>query len=192
MPSPIAHAVTGYCLGQVFPRSRGQLSQRGAIAVGVITAVAADLDFLPQVLWDATSHRGISHSLGVAVVFSLALAGLLRRWQPKGFRTATGLGMLAYGSHLLLDLLTKGGRGMPIFWPLSSMLVRSPVVIFPPVHHSKGLFYSGHLTFILFESVYALALLWLTHRGLTYWQRRRLTRLESHLSEPTADVKSIR
>lgn len=164
MPSPIAHAVTGYCLGNIWSecifrvpltlRKRRMLS-----GIAIFSAVAADLDFLPQLVSDISLHRGISHSLGVGLLSSVILAIFLARGHRKLFFSVTALGFTAYLFHLLMDLVTTGGRGIPILWPLSSKVIQLPFTFFPQVHHSEGLFYAGHIPVLIFETVYAALLL---------------------------------
>lgn len=167
MPSPIAHSITGYCLGQLWHDlrfARVSLLRRTTIGLAISSAIAADVDFVPQLLTNLSFHRGITHSLGIGILFSIALAGILSKRSLQRFGSLSLLGFLAYGSHLVLDLLTAGGSGIPIFWPITLVSVQFPVSLFPQVHHSEGLFYSGHLTFLLFETFYSILLLWSTNR----------------------------
>ena len=54
-------------------------------------------------------HRGVFHSLFLAVLLSLVISGF-SRWVGVGF-------FVGYASHLFLDCLTKSG--VRLFWPLS-------------------------------------------------------------------------
>jgi inner membrane protein len=177
MPSPIAHAVTGYCLGQVWlaafvPASLTRKKQRTLLGMSTFAAVAADADFLPQLLFDTSFHRGISHSLGIGVVCSIVLALLMFRGSRRVFYSAA-LGFTAYAVHLCMDLLTTGGRGIPVFWPITAQLIQSPTKIFPQVHHSEGLFYSGHIPVLLFELTFSILLLWLTKQGIQLFPKTK-------------------
>ena len=177
MPSPIAHAVTGYCLGNLgwAGAAPGTLPQRRlTVGLAVFAAIAADLDFLPQILADVSAHRGVSHSVGMALAGSLILALWFLRRSRRQFYAVAGLALAAYGSHLLLDLFTTGGRGLPLLWPLSPTLIQVPLTLFPQVHHSEGLFYSGHIPVVLFEVAYGGLLLWLTAIAASRLSRRRL------------------
>lgn len=186
MPSPIAHAVTGYCLGKIcseaFSTERQTRSQqRRLIGIATFASIAADFDFLPQLISDASFHRGISHSFGIAALCALALAGLFYRRSRVAFLSAAGLGFVAYILHLLMDLFTTGGRGIPVFWPLSSHPIQLPITIFPQVHHSEGLFYSGHIPVLIFETGFALLLLWLTQRiAHFYHQSAEKNKINNH------------
>lgn len=64
------------------------------------------------------SHRGLTHTLfalGATVVL-----GLMSHWpEPVLFTVA-----LAYGSHLLADIITRGG--LPLLWPLTDHIYHLP------------------------------------------------------------------
>jgi membrane-bound metal-dependent hydrolase YbcI (DUF457 family) len=119
MPSPVGHALGGIAAGV-------PLTGRSRTAVWVLAAigVAADLDLL------AGAHRGISHSLGAAVVTGLVTFALTRsvRWAAAG--------AAAWGSHVLLDWLGADAwppLGIPALWPFANTYYRAPVTIFPAV-----------------------------------------------------------
>jgi len=171
MPSPIAHAVTGYCLARLWPRfetSGPRLPARwSCLGLGIFAAIAADVDFVPKLVAGLDTHRGITHSMGFAIACSIVLAVIFGRRSRRACRAVCLLSATSYLSHLLLDLLTTGGRGIPVFWPLSEALVQFSVTPFPQVHHSEGLWYAGHIPVLIFESAYSLVLL-----GLIYGSRR--------------------
>jgi inner membrane protein len=98
-------------------------------------AVLPDADVLLVALGlpdhGATGHRGAMHSFGFALAVSVVcalLAARASRWPV--LRTALA-GMLAVGSHALLDLLGESGSGLSLFWPLTAFRFHSPVRIFP-------------------------------------------------------------
>ena len=138
MASAITHALVGAATGFVatafafagHPPARDELeleSNRARLNalrrwLPLITAVAAvlpDLDVVMHV-WVKYSHpfghRGAFHSVG----FYLALA-LVCSHTPwfRGNRMAAALALLsALLSHSLLDMLTNGGLGIAILWPI--------------------------------------------------------------------------
>ena len=181
MPSPIAHSVAGYiCASLLSPRVVQSLmpfarstSARFLGLYGVLMGNLPDFDFLGQMI-GLGHHRGISHSL-IAMLVVSAIAALLTfvylrlscRLNQKRLATLTTLGfgltLVVYGSHLLLDYFTAGGPGMQLLQPFSDGYSQAAHPIFPPVHHSEGLLYWGHLEFIRVELAYsaiALACLW--------------------------------
>ncbi len=173
MPSPIAHSVSGYALSHLpffkartFRRQLRPMTPLAAL-YGIFVANLPDLDFLPQLLTGIRFHRGPSHSLITALVVSSLLAWGIHRYRQSSprsgreysYRALFILTLGLYGSHILLDLLTSGGSGLPLLWPLSPQTFQFPFPIFPSVHHSKGLWDSSHLVFIGAELIYSVCLL---------------------------------
>lgn len=174
MPSPIAHAVSGYALSRIplikhrdLPPSPSPILTIYAIVI----ACLPDLDFLPQILTGLRFHRGPSHSLFAALLVSSFLAWVLHHYRRTfGQAIASAFGQFSYpalfaftfglySSHLGLDLLTHGGSGIPLFWPAIPQNVQLPFALFPAVHHSRGLLDSSHLVFISAELLYSLVVL---------------------------------
>ena len=176
MPSPIAHSISGYVIFRLFSikNKAFKFSDKGIyqlfpILFTVFVANAADLDFILQSLTGNKFHRGLTHSLTFALLFSLLVA-LITRFSSKKINICKQifwLCLLLYGSHLLLDFLTSGGNGMQILWPFSNNYYKSPISIFPPVHHELGLFAPIHIIFISFELTYALTIYYL----LDIWKK---------------------
>lgn len=153
MPSPVGHALGGIAAGvPITGRSRAALW--GLAAIGA----AADLDLLAGV------HRGISHSVGAAIVVG-AVAWLISRSPQWGLASAA-----AWGSHVLLDWLgadTWPPIGIPVFWPYSDAYYRSPVSVFPSVSRQYWLgarFLSFNLKALAVEVLILLPLVWLVTR----------------------------
>ena len=181
MPSPIAHAVTGYCLGWVSIKLFGNLNLRKPqkkllLGLSIFSAIAADADFLPQLFTDSSFHRGVSHSIGAGLMTSILLTCAFARRDRSLMYHLTVLSTISYALHLGLDILTTGGRGIPIFWPLSSILITSPLTIFPQVHHSEGLFYSGHIPVLFFETIYSVGLIFIANKFVVCYKKFKVFR----------------
>ena len=169
MPSPIAHAASGYALSRIAWLKSRHLPLPAPILTfyAVFIACCPDLDFLPQLMTGIRFHRGPSHSLLAAFVVSGLLAWLLHhdrraissRFSQVSFKAIFSLTFYLYLSHLALDLLTAGGSGIPLFWPLSRQPVQLSFVLFPAVHHSRGLIDSSHLIFVGAELLYTAVLM---------------------------------
>lgn len=159
MPSPIAHAVSGHAITKLWdPKLSGKRYTNRILLIlySVFISIAADFDFLPQLLVSgADFHRGITHSLAFAVVFSFTMASIFSYWTKCQYRKILVITLVLYSSHLILDFFTEGGSGIPLFWPLINGPFKSSFSIFPGVHHSKGLFDLSHLTFVSFELAYS-------------------------------------
>lgn len=120
MPLPVLHSFAGYSLYRV---SRGDEPRDLKVALLCVTlANLADFDFLPGLFLGGSEifHRGISHSLGAAILVA-ALAAVVSGGIRKFF-----LFFLAYASHLLLDSFNGPGTAMPLLWPLSSVRYAMP------------------------------------------------------------------
>ncbi|MBX2862468.1 MAG: metal-dependent hydrolase [Leptolyngbyaceae cyanobacterium MAG.088] len=165
MPSPIAHAVSGYAIVRGIAPSR--VYKLWPLALyAVFVAIAADFDFVPHIVAGIDTHRGFTHSLAFAIAFSVIVSRLMsQRTSTKWVRLFT-LTLMIYGSHLLLDFFTQGGSGVPLLWPVSNQTFQAAFPLFPAVHHSNGVFDSIHLIFLSFELAYTVILLW----SLSRWQ----------------------
>ncbi|MGH7263654.1 MAG: metal-dependent hydrolase, partial [Candidatus Rokuibacteriota bacterium] len=140
MPTPVGHALAGAALYLAGARTRRPLTDWRAGLLCVGAACAADLDFVAGRLagdWNRF-HQGPSHSLAVALVLAVALAGV-----PVdglgGFRRRWVLLTAAACSHLALDLVTRDARpphGIPLFWPVALAPVHSPLELFLNVRRS--------------------------------------------------------
>jgi inner membrane protein len=130
--------------------------------LGVVCAILPDIDHPNSLIRNRTgvlgwlvggwmNHRGITHTVPVAVAVGIVAALLL----PV---VAALVVFGAYASHLLLDALTRSG--VPLAWPLSW----APVRLAPrPLQIRTGS--AGEALFLL-ALVGAAALLELARRGL--------------------------
>jgi len=167
MPSPIAHAVSGYAIAKGLSTSKVSRAW-GYAGYAVFVAISADFDFIPKLVANVDSHRGFTHSLSFALAFSLLLSAIMIRRANWDYVHTLTVTVLIYCSHLLLDFFTQGGSGIPLLWPISNQYFQSAIPLFPAVHHSQGVFNSIHLIFLSFEIIYTLILLW----GVSQLSRR--------------------
>ena len=176
MPSPIAHSATGYVLARFWfqrvrpqPRLSSPKSLQPLVSfTAIYTLIVAnfpDLDFVPQILTGERFHRGPTHSIFIALLVSLLLAWIANRWQRRSstgslysYKALLCFTLALYTSHLSLDLITAGGRGMQLFWPLSTQYFQAPFSLFPGVHHSRGLWDASHFVFITAETLYSICI----------------------------------
>ncbi len=171
MPSPLAHSVSGYIIAQFLPLDRSKDSRfkewcmRGLYPVFV--AICADFDFIPQLITGEIYHRGLTHSIFFPLAFSIITSFVISYWGKYSYRQIFLLTAIVYGSHLLLDFFTAGGRGMQLFFPVTDRFFMSPIPIFPGVHHSRGLWHYSHLSPLSFELTYSALLF----AGFFYWRK---------------------
>ncbi len=170
MPSPIAHAVSGYVIDRFLTTERTQIysPRKWGITVfyPVLVAIFADFDFIPELITGERYHRGLTHSLTFAIVFSIIVGFILSyRWKSS-YKQLFLYTLILYSSHLCLDFLTYGGKGIQLLAPFTDSYFQSPLTIFPGVHHSRGLWDYSHIVPIAFESMYSALLLC----GVTWWK----------------------
>jgi len=117
MPSVFSHAIAGAAIARTI---RVQDARKLMIAAA-ISAMVPDLDaigFLTGVPYQSFfGHRGFTHSIVFAVLWSVLVAVLLFRKSPW---PAALLLFLATVSHPLLDMLTRGGLGCALFAPFNN------------------------------------------------------------------------
>jgi inner membrane protein len=149
--TPIGHSLAGYA---VYGHSQPSVtrSRVSLIVLCVIMANLPDIDFLPGILAGNPSlyHQGPTHSFAFALLASLAAAGFLALARLPGSSSSSAPGissatvftlvLLSHGSHLLIDFFGADRLppyGLPLLWPLSDAHFRSPVPLFPGVHHTR-------------------------------------------------------
>jgi len=139
----LAHATAGYLAYEAL-RPAGP-HRLGLLAGAVVLANAPDLDFVPGLLVGRPDafHRGVTHTLGAAVLVTVA-AWAIARWRGGGGtgpREGAGapapprpgwwaaLAAAAYGSHLLVDWVTVDAVppvGIQMLWPLTASWLHAP------------------------------------------------------------------
>lgn len=155
MPTILTHAalplIAGWALG---PR---RLPPKLAIA-GAVVAVIPDLDVIGRAFGISADsplgHRGISHSVAAALAMALIGCWLVKVEVPR--RWTIAFLFLCGLSHGLTDMLTDGGKGIALLWPLSGERLFAP---FRPIEVSPILlrgFENGKLPLVLWSE-----LLWL-------------------------------
>jgi inner membrane protein len=111
----LTHIAIGACIGEI---ALGKRIGRKAMMVGAAAQSLPDIDFLAAFWLDTTrnllAHRGFTHSLLFAVLASLAMAALLRRWRV--FSSVTYLRWLIFWLmqvliHVFMDAFNNYGVG---------------------------------------------------------------------------------
>lgn len=118
MPSIFGHVLASSALSTFLKK---QDRSSSLFWVAGFCAFAPDLDVLAFRFGVAYSsiwgHRGWTHSLAFALVLGLLFGWLFYRNHLK-YRAITLLLIAATASHPLLDMMTNGGRGCALWWPL--------------------------------------------------------------------------
>ncbi len=160
-------AVAVVCLPKPCPWPR-------ALGHSAAFMLAANVPDLPLPGWGHDRYD-ISHSvfsnalLIVAVTAALGLPKPARRW-------VGGWGVLAalagaWLSHLLLDSFYNHGRGVAIFWPVSSARLALPIpwfsVVPPPPPFTAALWKEFAAEVVSYGPLLAAALVWRRRRRAT-------------------------
>ncbi|MCP4900567.1 MAG: metal-dependent hydrolase [bacterium] len=131
MPSPVTHGLVGIVMAQTVPLG---VSKRRSTVVFAVLSVMPDIDLLGSLAgipWRGNlGHRGITHSVGVAVVCGLIGARIIHGKQGLSRRKVVGLTLLACAvavSHGLLDAATSIGVGVGLLMPFFDERIILPV-----------------------------------------------------------------
>lgn len=126
MPSAFAHALVPAALALGVGRS--QVSGR-LLLLALVCAVMPDLDVIAFKFGIAYAspwgHRGFTHSIVFSVLVALLASACSRALHSRA-STVFVLILVAVLSHALLDMLTDGGLGVALYWPLSEARVFFP------------------------------------------------------------------
>jgi membrane-bound metal-dependent hydrolase YbcI (DUF457 family) len=131
-----AHAAAGY-LAYEIARPEGH-HRPALLTAAVALASAPDLDFLPGLLvgQPGAYHRGVTHTVGAAVLAAMVAFVLARRYgRARPWAVTTWVGAV-WTSHLFLDSISAdavaphGGR---FLWPLSQAYLIAPVTLLPEI-----------------------------------------------------------
>ena len=118
MPSIFTHAVVPAAIGR---SARPAWLTGSVLAVGCFLAVLPDLDvvgFRLGIAYGAPwGHRGATHSLGFA---AMVVGGLALMWRAARCWPVAMFLLVSMASHGLLDMLTDGGKGVALLWPLTN------------------------------------------------------------------------
>jgi inner membrane protein len=94
---------------------------RALLIAGIAASMLPDADvifFRFGASYDSVwSHRGVSHSIAFALLVAVLAAFLLRRFSAPF--AAFAFIFVSIVSHGLLDMLTNGGHGVALLWPMT-------------------------------------------------------------------------
>jgi inner membrane protein len=111
------HAVVGMGLAAIlFPRPRPRPWLFWTLVV--FLPIIPDFDALSWANYGTSwGHRGFTHSLSFALALGLIVAGVACRYLQVSFWILGGVFFVLTASHGFLDAFTRGGAGIPFFWP---------------------------------------------------------------------------
>ena len=167
MPSPIGHALGSIAAGWAAGGRRPYPGwTRQAVAYGLL-GMTPDLDLV------VGTHSGETHSLGAAVIVTLAVwgAGAALRLRPRGATLSAVFA--AYTAHIVLDWLgedTSHPFGVMALWPVSREYFMSPFAVMPAITRRYWLpgFWSHNFHALIFELAVLVPI-----GVLVFWMARR-------------------
>lgn len=133
MATPVGHLLLAAAITQSLARNDKERKLGLLISpVALLPDFDIVLGLLSGYIWEY--HRGISHSLAMAVIFGVVSLIGLKLWRVRSPVYLSMLISLAYASHVVLDYLVFDNARVPgvqIIWPLSSELYQSPLTLLP-------------------------------------------------------------
>ena len=173
MPTIVSHAAVPLAIG--LGLGSGIVSRRLLLA-GVAASIVPDLDVLAFrvgiAYGDAFGHRGFTHSIGFACVLAF-VAWLSAKKLFTDRVTAAWFVGISTLSHGLLDMLTNGGHGVALWWPISTQRIFAPwrVIEASPLSLRRILGGRGvellqsEMLWVWLPAAVLLAVLWLVRRA---------------------------
>ncbi len=163
MSSPVAHTSLFLLF---WPRLRAKIQstasrpRRLLFATALLaTLMGPDFDLVGWFFTDApisTYHNGPTNSLFMITIGGVAFAIIARCIIRLPWPTLFAVGCTAYASHILVDFMTSG-RGLQLFWPLSSARFQSPFILLRGVEHTGSVTLGTHALNLLSDILFAIA-----------------------------------
>lgn len=166
----LGHVVVGISISRLHD---GRFNWRSMVAFGAF-ALLPDFDVIAfrfGIPYGAPfGHRGATHSIAFAILIAVITWALTRSWKTTLAMFVTLL------SHPLLDMLTDGGLGVALFWPISNERYFFPWNPLPVAPIGKGMLSARGLYVVAVESMVFLPLL--IFASLTGPRRRPIQRFK--------------
>ena len=120
MPSIFTHPVVPLAIGLALGQ---RIVSKRLLAVGAIASILPDIDVISFQMGIPYAHdfghRGATHSIFFAAFLGLAALGFSSKIGASRVASFSFVS-IATASHGLLDMLTNGGLGIALAWPISS------------------------------------------------------------------------
>ena len=161
--TPIGHSMTGLALAAFALPDKGKPTKRILRSRGIAAAfvVLANLPDGPVQGWGHDQYH-ISHSVFVNLTLIVSVIAIVRIFASKtwfgSWRFLT-LAAMAWLSHLLLDSFYNHGRGIAIFWPVSSSRLNLAMPWFANYDLSQSIVSQHNLTVFAIEFIAYLPIL---------------------------------
>jgi len=165
MAAPLGHATVGACIfagmrkALLGPRAGQKLANVLLFGAAIFLSLLPDADSAFGILFGdfGKYHNNLSHSLFVGLAVAV-VAGAIVSWLTKArYRLGFLFALLCYELHVLVDYFTFG-RGVMLFWPITSARFQAPFKIFYGLHWSYGVWHPAHLLTLANELSFAALL----------------------------------
>ncbi len=127
------------------------------LLAGMFVSILPDLDVIAFHLHIPYAHdfghRGISHSLLIALLIALLGAGAWKFFK-SGIRRTFGFLFAAAASHGILDAFTNGGLGVALWWPFSTTRHFAPVQLIEVSPLSPSRIFSSRFIEVILSELY--------------------------------------
>jgi membrane-bound metal-dependent hydrolase YbcI (DUF457 family) len=182
MPTPLGHSLAGlavYLAARDTRPARQKLHAFGLVAL----ANLPDIDFIPGYILGTPRayHWGPTHSVTAALIVGCAAAAVAR-WTGTRFAPAFAVATLAYGSHIVLDMLlgtysNAPSVGLQAFWPFTTERFMLPWAVFlsaprDPISGPLGVLFSPAAVPLLARELLILGPVALVMSGLARVRRK--------------------
>jgi hypothetical protein len=95
-----------------------------------------------------------AHSL---FIWGLVMGVIL--WKKGGQLSSLKAFLWGWGSHIVVDLFTHVTDAIPIFFPISDIIIRGPISYWNPDYHGRE-FYTINIAFMIIAVIYLLYEVW--------------------------------
>ena len=116
MASVFGHGLVAYTTTQIMDSRCG----RSLLILALISSILPDFDVITfgMIPYDSImGHRGFTHSILFAFIWSIILSLMFGRTQKKGYFLVIFMVTISHG---LLDAMTTGGKGVGFFIPIDN------------------------------------------------------------------------
>jgi inner membrane protein len=188
LPTALTHAFAGAALAKVLAtaKDRNPLGHSGGSLryplIAGFCSVFPDIDaltfWIPDLRGSLWIHRGLTHSIPFALLFSFSVALFAfyrRRPFSKSWIKVWAVLFVATASHGLLDTLTDGGAGIALLAPFSDERFFCPwrPIICSPITLKPVLFFkAGGAYVIASEIIFVWLPLSLLYVAASRWRAR--------------------
>ncbi len=164
MPSPLSHSAVGaaaYFVWSLRGKGRGRPPREAymTLLAFVGLSVLPDLDAGVGIVLGnmARYHNNFAGTPGFGLAVALSFGVVAWLFRRSAFRPTFFLTFLLYSLHVFMDFFTVG-RGVMVFWPISSERIQPPFHLFYGLRWSDGVISERHFITLASELCFVVVL----------------------------------